>query len=65
MRTHDEEGVDGSPSPSPLKRALRDPVAYFVGLAVLLFAVAEAAERLRAEVIEIDPLEVEARVQQL
>ena len=38
---------------------------HFMGLALALFVVAEIVAAGRAEVIEIDPLEVEARIRQL
>lgn len=40
-------------------------MTHFVGLAIVLFAVAEVVQATRAEVIEIDPVEVEARIRQM
>lgn len=54
-----------SSSQSPLARLMREPLTYFVGLAVLLFAVAELAERVGVDVVEIDRRDVEARILQM
>ncbi len=54
-----------SPSRSPLARVMREPLTYFVGLAILLFAFAELAERVGADVVEIDRRDVEARILQM
>ena len=51
--------------PSFLRRLGAEPVVHFGAIAVALFGVSELMDVVRPDVIQIDPLEVEWRVQQL
>lgn len=57
--------TESTPRQSFVRRVGREPVVHFAGAALLLFGIAELADTLRPEVVEIDPREIEWRVQQL
>ena len=57
--------IETKSKPSFFRRAAREPVVLFAAVAGLLFVVARIANPRRVEVIEIDPRQVEWRIQQV
>lgn len=57
--------IEPRSKPSLLRRAAREPVVHFAAIAALLFGVTEIVDSRRQAVIEIDPREVEWRIQQV